>query len=194
MISPVVPEEMATENRPILAKIGTYILEVMGWKITGELPAHPKVVFAVAPHTSNWDFIIALCAMLHLQLKVSFMGKASIFIFPVRGLLLKLGGIPIDRSCPHGVVEQMAKEFERKEKLALGLAPEGTRSKTKEWKKGFLYIAKKANVPVVPVSFHFDKKELKFHKAMNISGDIDEELVRVKSYFDTACAKNPQAV
>jgi len=132
--------------------------------------------------------------MLALNLKVKFMGKKAIFIWPFKTLLEKLGGIAIERSAQHGVVEQMVEQFEQSEQLVLALAPEGTRRKTKRWKSGFLHIAHQANVPVIPVSLDFAKKEVLFHQGMIISDDIDAELVIFKQQFTHVCAKNPQAV
>lgn len=189
-----VNHQLPLAGRKYSIKLGEFVLNSLGWQIKGELPQVPKVIFAVAPHTSNWDFIIAIAAMLKLDLNVKFMGKAAIFVWPIKNWLLNLGGIPIERSASHGVVQQMVDKFNQHEQLILGLAPEGTRSKTAEWKTGFLHIAHQANVPVVPVSLHFGNKEIRFHLPMEISEDIASELQRVKTEFKGACAKNPQAV
>lgn len=166
----------------------------MGWKITGEIPQYSKAIYAVAPHTSNWDFVIGVAVMLSMNLKLKFLGKDAIFVWPFKGLLESIGGIPVNRKKSHGVVGQIVEQFEQRDSLILALSPEGTRSKTKEWKTGFLAMANKANVPVIVVSFHFDKKEFRFGQASYISEDIPQELVRIKSYFSSACAKNPQGV
>ncbi len=173
---------------------GLFILRLLRWNVVGELPANKKFVFAVAPHTSNWDFIICLAVMLALNLRVKFMGKAAIFIWPIKGLLTSLGGIAITRNSKQGVVGQMVEQFNQQEQLILGLAPEGTRSKTVEWKSGFLRIAYLAKVPVVPVSLDFQKRELTLLPASYISEDIEAELARFKLNFSHVCAKNPQAV
>ncbi|MEW6981779.1 1-acyl-sn-glycerol-3-phosphate acyltransferase [Colwelliaceae bacterium 6471] len=174
--------------------LGSTTLKILGWKITGEFPPRKKFICAVAPHTSNWDFVIGVAVMLALRLKIKFLGKNAIFVWPFAGLLKKLGGIPVDRSHRHGVVGQMVKQFNENEYMIFALAPEGTRSKTAEWKTGFLHIAHQAKVPIVPVSFHFDKKEVHIQQETFIGDDIAGELARVKACFDSACAKNPQAV
>ena len=191
---PFVPECVPTSQRPVGQRLGRFVLKIMGWKVTGEIPAYSKAIYAVAPHTSNWDFVIGVAVMLSMNLKLKFLGKDAIFIWPFKGLLESIGGIPVNRKKSHGVVEQIVQQFEQRDSLILALSPEGTRSKTKEWKTGFLAMANKANVPVITVSFHFDKKELRFGKASYISENIPEELVRIKSYFFDACAKNPQGV
>lgn len=173
---------------------GRTILNVLGWQIKGGLPARKKFVLAVAPHTSNWDFVIGISVMLALNLRIKFMGKKNIFIWPFRNILTRLGGIPIDRKYKQGVVAQMVEQFNSQEQLILALAPEGTRSKTVEWKSGFLRIAHQASVPVIPVSLDYSKKEVCFHNEVNIEEDIDSELKRFKQLFDGVCAKNQQAV
>ena len=154
-ISPCVPRARGGISK----WLGLLILKTLGWKVTGELPANKKFVMAIAPHTSNWDFVICVAVMLALNLRVKFMGKASIFIWPIKRVLIRLGGIAIHRSSKQGVVAQMVQQFDKQEKLVLAIAPEGTRSKTIEWKRGFLLIASQAKVPVVPVSLDYRKKD-----------------------------------
>ena len=169
-------------------------MDRFGWKITGELPQQSKFILAVAPHTSNWDFFVGIAVMFSLNLKVSFLAKGSLFRWPIKSLLTAIGGIGVDRSHSHGVVGQIVDKFNGNEQFILGLAPEGTRSKTIEWRTGFLHIAKQANVPVVPVSFDFIKKEVRFHAPVEITGDINQALISFKQLFADVCAKNPQAV
>lgn len=194
MLLPEVNDCMPKRNNRFFRGFGRFLLTTMGWKVKGELPAQKKFILALAPHTSNWDFVVGVAVMLALDIKINFLGKHSIFIWPFKGFLIRIGGIPIDRSKSHGVVEQLVQRCQHSEYFVLGIAPEGTRSKTKEWKSGFLQIAHQANIPVVPVSLHFDKKEVYLQPAQLISADIDNELIRIKRCFIGACAKNPQAV
>ncbi len=191
---PILPACVPTARGRVSRWLGVSVLKLLNWKIKGTFPQHAKFVIAVAPHTSNWDFVIAVATMLALNLKVKFMGKKAIFIWPFKTLLEKLGGIAIERNAQHGVVRQMVDQFKQSEQLVLALAPEGTRKKTKHWKSGFLHIAHQANVPVIPVSLDFETKEVLFHKYMIIGHDIDEELMLFKQQFTGVCAKNPQAV
>jgi 1-acyl-sn-glycerol-3-phosphate acyltransferase len=192
---PVIPDIIPRARGRFSRKFGLGVLNLLGhWKITGRLPEKNKFVVAVAPHTSNWDFVIALAAMLALNLDVKFMAKKAIFFGPLKPFLLSLGGIAIDRKNKQGTVGQMVEQFEQHEQLILALAPEGTRSKTTEWKSGFLRIAHQANVPVVAVSLDFKNKEIHFHPETNVTADIEAELQRFKLTFTQICAKNPQAV
>lgn len=188
------PTCIPTRDYGVLNTISSKILQWRGWSVHGELPTQSKFVLAVAPHTSNWDFFVGIGAMFALNLKLTFMGKASIFRWPIKSLLTAIGGLAIDRSHSHGVVGQIVQEFEKNEQFILALAPEGTRSKTQEWKTGFLHIAHRANVCVVPASFDFERKEIRFYDAVMISSDIEQELTDFKKIFNHVCAKNPQAV
>ncbi len=169
---------------------GGMVLQLYGWKIVGDFPKRSKFVVAIAPHTSNWDFVIAVAAMLALQIKIKFLGKDAIFIWPFRVWLTRIGGIPVERSSSHGVVEQMVAMFASNEKLVLAIAPEGTRHKIKQWKSGFLHIAYAAQVPVVPLSLDFNTKEIKVHHELFISDDIEQELVNIKNVFTRISPKN----
>lgn len=191
---PEIPACIPTNEAEISSKIGLMVLNILGWHITGQLPQKSKFVVAVAPHTSNWDFVVGIAAMLAMNLRIRFLGKKAIFIWPFKSLLKRWGGIAIDRNSKHGVVGQMVQQFTHREQFILALAPEGTRSKTKEWKSGFLQIAYQANVPVVPVSLDFAQKQIKFNPAIDISENIDLELSNFKKLFRDVCAKNPQAV
>jgi|SRR5690554_2140503 len=163
-----------------------------GWRIEGELPQVRKAIIPVAPHTSNWDFFVGVFVMLALGLKLSYLGKHTIFRFPVNGLLRWLGGIPVDRRAAGGVVEQMVAQFHQRDELILALSPEGTRTKVAEWKKGFLHIAQQANVPVIPVALDFSRKVVEITSPLMIEGEIEAELTRVKAALAHAVGKHPE--
>jgi 1-acyl-sn-glycerol-3-phosphate acyltransferase len=171
--------------------LGKKLLNLIGWKLEGEFPKDKKVVFCLAPHTSNWDFFIAIFAVLSLKLKANWMGKKQIFVWPVRSFLLKLGGIPVDRSAPGGLVQQVVDEFERTDSMIFALAPEGTRKRVKNWKSGFLRIAKQAEVPVYMVYFNFDKKVFGFHPERIDVDDIDASMEKIRQFYKNIPAKYP---
>jgi 1-acyl-sn-glycerol-3-phosphate acyltransferase len=189
-----VPDDVPQTHYKLIQKSAGILLSALGWKITGRFPQEKKFILIVAPHTSNWDFIISMLVMLSLNLKVTFLGKKSIFIGPFKWLLIKLGGVAIDRTHHQGVAGQMVKLFKQREKMILGLSPEGTRSKINQWKTGFLVIAKKANVPIVPIRLDFAKKEVEILPIYQVDKDIDEALIEIKDKFVDVCAKNPQLV
>lgn len=193
----VIPEHLRgdfpTRGNAFSRWVGRLGLRLLGgWKIEGELPSTRQAIIPVAPHTSNWDFFIGVFVMLALGLNLSFLGKHTIFRFPVNRLLRWLGGIPVDRRSSQGVVGEMVKQFNEHPRLVLALSPEGTRTKVTEWKKGFLHIAKTTGVPVIPIALDFGRKVLEITPALMITGEIDTELARVKQAVAHAQGKNPQ--
>lgn len=173
--------------------IGRLGLRVLGgWKVVGEMPDIKKAIVPVAPHTSNWDFFVGVFAMLALGLKLSFLGKHQIFVFPVKGILTWLGGIPVNRASPHGVVGDITTEFSQRDSLILALSPEGTRKKVLKWRTGFLYMARDAKVPVVPVALDFAAREIRIGQSIKVGQDIEAGLAAVKEFTSQARGKVPE--
>ena len=137
---------------------GRGLLRLLGWRFEGSVPNLPKMVLIGAPHTSNWDFPLAMVALFAVQARVYWLGKDSFVNSPLKPLLLLLGGVPVDRWAASGVVGQTAVQFQEREQFLLGLAPEGTRSWVPRWRMGFFYIAQAANVPIMPVSLDYGRK------------------------------------
>ncbi|TLU64855.1 acyltransferase [Thalassotalea litorea] len=188
---PDIPESVPQTDGGFTQWLGRKAFSISGWQLVGSFPDEPKLLVIVAPHTSNWDFLVGLAIKMALNLNVSFLGKDALFKGPLGWWMRKLGGIAIDRSSPNGVVGQMVAEFEQREKLMLVIAPEGTRKKVDEWKKGFMFIAKDAQIPVLPVEFDFKHKRVVFHPTCRIDGDVESQLKSIKSIFSAEKAKRP---
>ena len=112
-----------------LRLLGRLMLAALGWRVDGQVPNLPKLVIAVAPHTSNWDFIVGIAAMFALDLRIEFLGKHTLFRGPFGVFMRWIGGIPVDRSHPQGVVGDAIAAFGRAEQRILAIAPEGTRTR-----------------------------------------------------------------
>ncbi len=186
------PPAVPRVRRPILRRIAIVALRSLGWRITGQLPDTPKFVVAVAPHTSNWDFVIALLSYLALELRASWFGKHTIFRFPFGPILRNFGGIPVRRDEAHDVVGRAVAEFARHDAFVLGLAPEGTRRWVKSWRTGFYHIALGARVPVVAVSLDFAKREVEVGPALEMTGDYAEDLKPLLQRFAAVTPKHPK--
>lgn len=154
-----------------------------GWRIEGHLPDLPKFVIAGAPHTSNWDFVFFTGATAEEGVEPSFLGKKQLFSWPMGRFMRDMGGIAIDRSRRANYVEQVAEHFARREKLALVIAPEGTRSSKGEWKSGFYHIARAAGVPIVPAWACQRRKLLGFGEPIWPSGDYGEDLLKIARFL-----------
>ncbi|MBY5993410.1 lysophospholipid acyltransferase family protein [Ferrimonas balearica] len=144
----------------MMATLSAWILKLAGWSIQGQLPARQKYVAAVAPHTSNWDFIIGLLARFQLKIPARFIGKHQLFRPPLGWLMRALGGRPVVRTQSNNLVEEVTALFSQEEEFVLALAPEGTRSPVSRWKTGFYHIAQGAGVPIVPVAFDYRHKTI----------------------------------
>ena len=167
----------------LLRFLGRAMLVAMGWKVEGEVPNLPKLVIGVAPHTSNWDFIVGVATMFALDLRIDFLGKHTLFRGPLGVFMRWIGGIPVDRSSPHGVVDQAIAGFGRVEQRILAIAPEGTRKGAAHFKSGFLRIARGAGVPVVLAALDYGTRCVRFGPMFMPGDDIEAERARAEAYF-----------
>ena len=163
--------------------IGRAILGVTGWRVKGQPPNEKKLIAVIGPHTSNKDFIYVLGAMLSLGVRISVMIKKEAFFFPMNLLYNAIGAIPIDRSSANDVTTQLANKFHASEKLWLGIAPEGTRSKVGQFKKGYLRIARSAGVPIFITGFNASTKEVVLDRLWPTSDDIDSDNKAIENYI-----------
>ena len=170
---------------------GRTILELMGWRIIGQLPERNKMIMAIAPHTSNWDFFMGVFALFGIGARFNWIGKHTIFRWPVKSLLLGLGGIPVNRSATKGIVEQLISRFQESDYLVLVMTPEGTRRKVKKLKTGFLRIAAGAGAPILLVGFDFAKKQIQIGELFEPTGNIDRDEQVVRDYFRQFTGKRP---
>ena len=168
---------------PAMRAVGRGVLRLMGWRVEGEVPDLPKFVIAVAPHTSNWDFVVGVAAMFALDLRLAFIGKHTLFRGPIAPLLRWMGGIPVDRSSAHGVVADSVEAFKRMERRILVVAPEGTRSRVAHFKSGFLHIARGAGVPVLLATLDYEARCVRFGPAFEPGEDIEEEVRKTEAFF-----------
>lgn len=171
-IGPDVP----SSGNPLTKWLGRCLLRGFGWTLQGEIPNRPQFIIAVAPHTSNFDFVLTVGVILSLGLKTSYFAKASLFRFPLGMVMRLFGGIAIDRSTSNGMVEQMAAQFAASPKMILGIAPEGTRRNVRKWRSGFALIAQAANVPVQPAIVNYASKVVTFSRLIDDVADADETL------------------
>jgi 1-acyl-sn-glycerol-3-phosphate acyltransferase len=168
---------------------------ILGWRVTGyDSLDTKKCVIVVAPHTSYWDFPIGIATRPLSGVKTSFLIKKELFKNPIMAWALSnMGGIPVDRSKRHGnTVTQAIALFNSRDEMALTIAPEGTRSAVKEWKKGFYRIAVGANVPIVLVTFDYKNKEVRFMERFDPTDDIEADIAFIKSRYAGIEGKYPE--
>ena len=163
----------------------------MGWtaEVTAEHPA--KYIICLAPHTSNWDFIIGQLFMRAEGMHSNFLMKREWFFWPLGVIFKRMGGIPVWRDKKHSMTDNLAETALKAASFSLCITPEGTRSKNPDWKKGFYYIALKAQIPILLYGMDYEKKLIKCTKAIIPSGDIDGDMRLIKLYFKDFKGKYP---
>lgn len=189
-VFPRVPANVPQLGPSIAAPVCRWILARCGWRITGEFPDVTKLVAIAAPHSSNWDLIWGLLFIIGLRLNLHFIGKREAFFWPLGPLLRSFGGIPIDRRTKHGVVDEMRRQFDTRERFWLGIAPEGTRKKVQKWKSGFWHIARDAGVPILPVYFHYPERTIGLGPLIYPGDDVDADMARIRQFYEPWQGRN----
>jgi 1-acyl-sn-glycerol-3-phosphate acyltransferase len=172
--------------------LGRWVLGLCGWRICGALPDLPRLVIIVAPHTSYWDFFIGVAVQLALGLDVCWLGKHSLFLGPWAPLLRWLGGIPVKRKAPQGLLAGLVRRLNSKERFLLALAPEGTRHKVERWRRGFHVIARKTGALIVPAALDFASREIRFGPLLTPSTHYDEDLQALSRHFAGVTPRRPE--
>jgi 1-acyl-sn-glycerol-3-phosphate acyltransferase len=172
--------------------IAVLVLRFSAWKLVGTLPEKRRFILIGAPHTSNWDFALMLLAAFSMRLDIHWMGKDALFPKPFAGFVKWMGGIAIDRSKSNGTVAQTIEQFKLHDDWIIGIPPEGTRKKVKEWKTGFYHIAVGANVPIVLGFIDSSRKEFGFGPLFVPSGNLDEDMLKIRGFYADKIGINPE--
>lgn len=159
------------------------LLKCAGWSVDITVPYRDKAVICVAPHTSNWDFIMGLLGYRSLGRKASFLMKKFWFFFPLKYLLKALGGIPVNTSASTSLTASLIEDFKVSRKLNLAVTPEGSRSGVEKWRTGFLTIAYKANVPIQLGVIDFKDKKVIIQREFITTGDFEKDLRDIRKYY-----------
>jgi 1-acyl-sn-glycerol-3-phosphate acyltransferase len=169
----------------LLRAFSLAFLKLTGWKVLGRMPEGcSKSVWIAAPHTSNWDLPYTLMVVFALDLKVYWMGKEQLFRPPFRGLMMWLGGIPVDRARANNLVAASVETLKNAAgPMQLIVPPEGTRSKARYWKTGFYYIAVGAQVPIVMAYMDYEKKISGLGPVFQPTGDIEADMAAIKAFY-----------
>lgn len=171
-----------------------FIFYLIGWKVIGTLPKDKKYILIVAPHTSNRDFLICLCARLIVAVKVNFLAKSQLFVFPLSYFFKALGGTPVDRSKKGNQVEKAVELYKTRDEFRLALAPEGTRGPVTRWKEGFYHIACQAKIPIVMIAPDYATREVRICEPFWPTGDIAKDFPQILDFYRTIKGYRPKEI
>ena len=167
----------------LLGSVGRGWLRLNGWRVVGEFPNVPRCVAAVAPHSSNLDFMHGAAVVFSSGLRVSFIAKHTLFSGALGPFMRWMGGMPVDRARPNGLIEAMVEVFARPEPVWLAITPEGTRTPVKDFKSGFYRIALSAGVPILPVAFNYRERALILLPLVIPQPDVERGVAEMEALF-----------
>jgi len=178
-------------SQGIVPRLAARLLRAAGWTIRLAQPVPDRCVAIFYPHTSNWDTIIGLLARPVIGISIGFIGKDTLFRWPLGPLLVRWGGIPVNRTEPGDFVERIAGEFAARREFRLALAPEGTRSRTGYWKSGFYRIARAARVPVALGYIDYPVREIGVGAYLELTGDVEADMARIRAFYVGKRGRHP---
>jgi 1-acyl-sn-glycerol-3-phosphate acyltransferase len=176
-----------------MSRFAQFILKLFGWNIYNTMPPDlKKAVIIMAPHTSNWDFVIGRLAFFKYRMKPHIIIKKEAFT-PVMGPVLRwLGGIPVDRGHSQNTVKKITDHFDRHDEFYFLITPEGTRRRVKNWKRGFYFIAHTANVPVLFGFLDYKTKEGGIGGMLYPTGDYEKDFKIIEDFYRGKTARHPE--
>jgi len=192
-VVPQMPPRVPKGGNAFTRWVGRTVLRLLGWRVTGNLPDEPRFIAIAAPHTSNWDWAVAMAALLALGIRINYMIKDSAFVWPLSLVLRATGGIPTNRAAPAGLVEDVAERLLNTPEIIMVITPEGTRRRVERWKTGFLRIAALAQLPVVQVSWHYPGKLIHLGPVAELTGDLDTDIAAIRAYYRQFTGRNPES-
>ena len=187
-----IPEQFRASHPILLQKIAKFFLTITGWKFKGDIPRSDRIILVAGPHTSNWDFLLALAFIFGLNLNVFWIGKHTLFKNGFSKIMRKLGGIPVDRASPELLMNEVSHIVKRQQGVIIAISPEGTRKKVERLKSGFLRIAKTTNSQILLAGIDFESKLIHLGKLFQPSGNTESDLLYVHNYFRQFNGKRPE--
>ena len=167
------------------------IFRKMGWQVEMTVPYRDKCIICVAPHTSNWDFIIAELYYHSIGRTAGFLMKKEWFFWPMGVLFRSMGGIPVERNRHVSLTDRVAEAAMKADRFELAVTPEGTRSLATKWKRGFYFIALKAGVPIQLYAIDYKNKRIVCTKELVPAGDVEADMRLIMDYYRPYEGKYP---
>lgn len=158
----------------------------------GERPPFPKYLAIAAPHTTNWDFLVFLAVARHFRIPAKVIGIHGLVRWPFGTLMRYLGVIPVKPDSGEGVVQQIAAEYGTRDRMALVIAPEGTRGWTPLWRSGFYHIALAVDVPVVMTFLDYEHKRAGVGGVVHLTGDAVADMATIRAFYSGIEGMRPE--
>lgn len=175
--------------------LGRSVLRLGGWRMAGTFPDVPRAVLIAAPHSSNWDGVWGIAAKLAMGIRLSILGKHSLFKIPLLGPLLRWQGvIPVDRHAAQGVVAQAISALRAAPCMWYAIAPEGTRKQVEQWKPGFWRIAHGAGVPVIVAAFDYPSRTITTGPTFDLTDDMQADIAGIQRWYAPFRGRNHDVV
>ncbi len=167
------------------------LFRLMGWKAEVSIPLRDKCIIAIAPHTSNMDFLLGILYSRAMGFRSDFLMKKEWFFWPMGRFMKWLGGVPVYRSKSTSMTDQLAEVARKRNTFRLAITPEGTRSAVAEWKRGFYYIALKAGLPILLYGLDYHAKRIVCTREIHPDGNAEGQMREIKMYFKDFTGKHP---
>jgi len=189
IISPAAPRM----GNALTRAIGSGLLKLLGWKVEGQLPNEAKVILVGEPHTSNWDFILIMCAAQSVGFRMSYIMKKEAFFWPMGGFFKWMGGLPIERKKGQDSLSQIKTHIQAQDNIFLAITPSGSRSPKDKYKTGYLRMAHDLDIPLFLIGLHAPTQSIVLDRLVDAAGDVDAQNKSIKDYMDgTYCGIKPQ--
>lgn len=178
----------------LMSTLAKWLLKTWGWKLHGTLPnlENLKIVVISAPHTSMYDYVVGRLFYFAHRVDAKVMIKKELFFFPLGWILRRIGAFPVNRGKSAGLVDQIVENFKSSSSLILTITPEGTRKKTKHWKKGFYQIATQAGVPILPSYFDYKRRVIGVGPLFYPTGNYEKDLFELQKFYVGITARHPE--
>lgn len=173
-------------------RLGHFVLSSFGWTVEGKAPEAPRFIIIAAPHTTNWDLLFMVSAAFALGIRMNWLGKHSLFVFPIGPVLRYLGGIPVVRSERRDMVQQMADRLRGEGSFGIAVPPEGTRSAVEFWRSGFYRMAEAADVPIALCFLDYKRKQAGLGLVLTPSGDVRADMDKIRAFYADKSGKYPE--
>ncbi len=184
------PSNLQRNNRSKI--VADFVLDLLSWRVDVMIPEARKYIVIGAPHTTGWDLFYLVLLKLSTGIDLKWIGKDTLFKWPLGGFMRWLGGIPVKRHSKNNFVEQIAEQYRHQEQLAIAIAPEGSRGKTAHWRTGFYYIALAADVPIVLGFIDYPSKVVGIGPSLLPSGDIQADFAKIKAFYSGKTGRYPE--